>query len=614
MTSNAGKSFAYEDASFILDNLTCHVMCSILGYKGNNNAASILVEGLRLMEYRGYDSAGIATLEDNKFTIRKGVGKVQEVNERFNLDKMVGKIGIGHTRWATHGGVTDRNAHPHPTCRQEIAVVHNGIISNYRELREELTKRGHIFKSETDSEVIAHLLEEGYVKGNDIKSNLFRTCDSLAGSYAFVAAFHDGTIAAARWEEPLIIGIADDEYFISSDVLGFLKHTDKAVFLDNGDTAILSADNELEIFDSAGNPISRPVTRVSWELGLADKGVHAHYTLKEINEQTTTLFKAADAGNDRLKTFCEIISNAKNVYMTGSGSSYHAALEAKHFFSKLAKIRTDVIISSEFSYEADAIQPGSVLIAISQSGESADVLHSVKKAKESGCTVLSIVNISTSSLARASEMYLELGCGPEIGVAATKSFTSQVALLYTIASMLGRRESELVVTRKTLQEAVAKVLSKCDLVADFAKNIAKFNDIYLLGRAVHYPIALEGALKLKELAYVHAEGLAAGELKHGPLALIDSNAIVIVLNPRDGTYEDTLSSLHEIKSRGATVMGISNVRDETYDYWIELPQMDDNIYPMLEVIPLQMLSYYLALQNKVNPDYPRNLAKSVTVR
>ena len=578
-----------------------------------SHAAPILIDSLRKMEYRGYDSVGIATITDDKILVRKGVGKVVEVNKSLDLGKMQGQIGIGHTRWATHGGVTDNNAHPHSACTNEIAVVHNGIIENYNELKQELILRGHVFKSQTDSEVIAHLLEVHYSNEQDIKKAMIKTCEILKGTYAFVAIFKDGTISGARLDEPLIVGISDNQYFISSDILGFLKYTDKAIFLDNKDIVVIQDEN-LDLFNFEGSPLKRPITQVAWELAAAEKGAYAHYTLKEIHEQSSTIGDALTNNAQKLQRFCDILANAQNVYITGSGTSYHSALILKLMLGKYAKIRSETIMSSEFEYALGQVDDNSVVIAISQSGETADVLHSVKSAKQSGAKILSIVNIPTSSLARISDCSLTLNCGPEIGVAATKSFTGQLSVIYTIIGKLCSDSIGIPLNKTELVLAIRQVLSTENDISRIIDVVQDINDIYLLGRSIHYPIALEGALKIKEIAYIHAEGIAAGELKHGPLALIDKNTVMIVINPRDATFNDTLSNAHEIKARGATVIGISDKGNEVYDHFIEIPRVSDILYPMLEVIPLQIIAYYLALKKNVDPDYPRNLAKSVTVR
>ena len=591
-------------------------MCSIIGYNGQLvKAAPLLVDSLKKMEYRGYDSVGIATINNGKILISKGVGKVAEVDKALEFTKLPGQIGIGHTRWATHGGVSDKNAHPHFSCSSDIAVVHNGIIENYQELKEQLSNEGHIFKSQTDSEVIPHLLEKYCKKfDNEYNKALIETCKSLRGSFAFVAIFKNSLICGARFDEPLIIGIGSRSLFLSSDVLGFLKHTDKAIFLDNGDIVTIE-NGKYRIFDINNKKVLRPITQVAWELGSTEKGKFAHHTIKEIHEQPSILFSSIYKNNDFQK-FCQILKSSSNVYITGSGTSYHSALLAKYLLTKFAKIKSEVIMASEFHYFADSLESDSTIIAISQSGETADVLHAVKKAKENGSKILSIVNVTTSSLARISDSALYLNCGPEIGVAATKSFTAQLMILYNIVNLLSNNQLSLdEINQKKLVEKVENTL-KLDnqiksLVAELDNEI---KDIYILGRSIHYPIALEGSLKIKELAYIHAEGIAAGEIKHGPLALIDSRSLVIVINPFDSTYQDIISSAHEIKSRGAKIIGISNKKNDMYDYHIEIPEIMADLYPILEDIPLQLMAYYLSLKMHIDPDYPRNLAKSVTVK
>ena len=566
------------------------------------------------MEYRGYDSVGIATFNDNSILVSKGVGKVAEVDKEMNLNKLPGQIGIGHTRWATHGSVNDKNAHPHYSCSSNIALVHNGIIENYQELKTDLTKDGHIFKSQTDSEIIAHLLEKYYEQSNhNVNETMMKTCRILKGSFAFVAIFDNGIIAGARFDEPLIIGISDNALFLTSDVLGFLKHTDKSVFLDNGDMVIIDNDG-YHVFDVNERIVTRPITQVAWELGSTEKGKYAHHTIKEIHEQSLTLLKPFRDSNFQI--FCEFLRNASSIYITGSGTSYNAGLLGKQLLSKFAKIKTEVIMSSEFQYSSDYLEPNSAVIAISQSGETADVLHSVKKAKENGAKILSIVNVPTSSLARMSDSILTLNCGPEIGVAATKSFMGQLMIIYKIVNILSRGQMPFdEINQKKLLVMVKKVLRLDSVIQNLVSSWDKdIRDIYILGRSIHYPIALEGSLKIKELAYIHAEGIAAGELKHGPLALIDKESVVVVLNPTDETYQDVISSSNEIKSRGAYIIGISNKKADVYDQFVELPDVDSYLYPVMEIIPLQFMAYYLALEKQVDPDYPRNLAKSVTVK
>ncbi len=585
-------------------------MCSIIAYVGHRVAAPMLVQGLRRMEYRGYDSVGLATISNKRILVKKGVGKVEDVNRSLALEMMEGKVGIGHTRWATHGGVTDSNAHPHKNCKNDIAIVHNGIIDNYNELKKSLVAHGHKFRSETDSEVIAHLLGEFLHKKRDVKKAMISVTKKLKGTYAFVAVFDDGTVAGARFDEPLIVGIAKDGYYVSSDVLGFIEHTDKAIFLDNNEIVILN--DGYSIFDFDGSKVKKQATQIAWELADADKGKYAHHTLKEINEQKHTIASTLFSRDPSINEFCDIVADAKRVVLTGSGTSYHAALIAKQLLSKYAGIHCEAVISSEFQSASGLFGKDSVLVPISQSGETADLLQVVKAAKAHKTKILSIVNIPTSSLARSSDLFLEMNCGPEIGVAATKSFTAQLGLIYRITEILSGRK--LGPSRSDVERFVSRVLNDSKNIANIAEKIKYIGNIYILGRGLHFPIALEGALKLKELVYVHAEGLPAGELKHGPLALMDENTTVIMLNPDDETYSDTLSNVHEIKARGARVIGVSNINSNKYDNWIKIPKTKDIMYPILEVIPLQLLAYHTALKRESNPDYPRNLAKSVTVK
>lgn len=586
-------------------------MCSIIGYYGNDSAAPILVNGLKRMEYRGYDSVGVATKSDGIIQVRKGVGKVAEVNNSVRLDKLPGRVGIGHTRWATHGKVTEANAHPHPSSSGKIAIVHNGIIENFKELKEDLQKNGYNFLSETDSEVIANLLQKYYEQTSDIKKSIINTVSKLKGHYAFVAMFENGTLAAARFHEPMIIGIGKDDYFLSSDVLGFIEKTDDVIYIDNGNFVLLDQSG-LQICDFDGNPVKHQITKVSKEFADAYKGDYAHFTLKEISEQPETILRAGEKTQAEIEFASDFIKHAKTVYITGSGTSYNAALVAKYLMSKYAKIKIEPIISSELPTLPDSIESNSILIAISQSGESADVLEAVNIAKKSNAKILSIANHKNSTLVHESSLFLGMNCGPEIGVAATKSFTSQLAILYKITDKLC--DGCLQLNFKKVSDSIAQVLSNHSKIQAISKDLKNVTDIYVLGRGIHYPIASEAALKLKELTYIHAEGIPGGELKHGPLALMDSNVYVIILNPNDSTYSDTLTSASEIKARGAKIIGISDKNSDVYDYWIEIPSISESMFPMIEIIPIQLLAYYSAIEKDTDPDYPRNLAKSVTVK
>ena len=584
-------------------------MCSIIGYSGLESAAPILVKGLQKMEYRGYDSVGIATESGKKIVLKKGVGKVVEVNNSIMLDTLPGNIGIGHTRWATHGKVTEKNAHPHSSNSGKIAIAHNGIIENFEELKSELQNKGYKFQSETDTEVIANLIQLNFDETMNIKQSIMKTVNQLKGHYSFVVIFEDGTLVAARFHEPLIVGVGKNSHYISSDVLGFIEKTDDAIYVDNEDFVIVDGSG-IHIFNFDGTSVKYQVTKVSKEFADVYKGDFAHYTLKEISEQPDTILRAVD--NNQIEEFVDNIKQAKNLYITGSGTSYNAAEIAKYLMSKFAKIKINTLISSELPFSPNEIEPNSTLITISQSGESADVLEAVKIAKESNAKILSIVNLLNSSLSQQSSLAIGLNCGPEIGVAATKSFTSQLAILYKICDQLcnGCINPDW----EKVSSAISQILSNNSKIKEIAKSLKDVSDIYVLGRGIHLPIAKEAALKLKELTYIHAEGIPAGELKHGPLALMDSNVYVIIINPNDSTYNDTLNSAHEIKARGAKIIGISDKKSNVYDYWIDIPSIDEALYPLIEIIPIQLLSYYSALEKKTDPDYPRNLAKSVTVK
>ena len=584
-------------------------MCSIIGYSGLESAAPILVKGLQKMEYRGYDSVGIATESGKKIILKKGVGKVVEVNNSIMLDTLPGNIGIGHTRWATHGKVTEKNAHPHSSNSGKIAIAHNGIIENFEELKSELQNKGYKFQSETDTEVIANLIQLNFDETADVKQSIMKTVNQLKGHYSFVVIFEDGTLVAARFHEPLIVGVGKNSHYISSDVLGFIEKTDDAIYVDNEDFVIVDGSG-IHIFDFDGTSVKYQVTKVSKEFADVYKGDFAHYTLKEISEQPDTILRAVD--NNQIEEFVDNIKQAKNLYITGSGTSYNAAEITKYLMSKFAKIKINTLISSELPFSPNEIEPNSTLITISQSGESADVLEAVKIAKESNAKILSIVNLLNSSLSQQSSLAIGLNCGPEIGVAATKSFTSQLSILYKITDQLcnGCINPDW----EKVSSAISQILSNNSKIKEIAKNLKDVSDIYVLGRGIHLPIAKEAALKLKELTYIHAEGIPAGELKHGPLALMDSNVYVIIINPNDSTYNDTLNSANQIKARGAKIIGISDKKSNVYDYWIDIPSIDEALYPLIEIVPIQLLSYYSALEKKTDPDYPRNLAKSVTVK
>ncbi|WP_316504638.1 glutamine--fructose-6-phosphate transaminase (isomerizing) [Nitrosopumilus sp.] len=593
-------------------------MCSIIGCLYNttgSDVANVLVESMEKMEYRGYDSVGLATINNQEILMKKGVGRVSDVNEKLALDTLKGKIGIGHTRWATHGGVTESNAHPHVCAKDKIAVVHNGIIENHLDLKKQLKTDDVIFKSETDTEVIPNLLSLSLDNENEIKNAIIKTVSKLTGQYSFIAMLKDkSTLIGVKNHEPLILGIGPEGHFLSSDILGFAKHVEEIIYLDDEQFVIVSPAG-YSIYDFKGNRINVTPTRLSKTFENVEKGDYKHFTIKEINEQTRTIVKSGIRSLEEFETFFNILKDSKRVYITGSGTSYHSALVAKYLFPKIVGMSVEPIMSSEMKFFEDCFDENSTLIAISQSGESADVLNAVGFAKERNAKILSIVNTTTSSLVKASDASIGLNCGYEVGVAATKSFTSQVTILYRLLEKFDP-EQRITSQLNLVVDAISKILSDKKSVIKISHELRNITNLYILGRGVHYPIAKEGALKIKELSYIHAEGVATGELKHGPLALMDESTYVIVINPKDNasTYADNLSNASEIKSRGAKIIGISNEPDQIYDHWIPLPEAPKLFYPIIETVPFQLMAYYLSIEKGNDPDYPRNLAKCVTVK
>ncbi len=592
-------------------------MCSIIGCIHKNahvDVANMLVESMGKMEYRGYDSVGIATLDNNEILLKKGVGRVSIVNQELSLTELKGNVGIGHTRWATHGSVTQQNAHPHVCARSEISVVHNGIIENYLDLRNELKSHGVVFKSETDSEVIPNLLSLILNEKNEIKDAIIKTISKLTGQYSFIAMLKDKSLIGVKNHEPLILGLGTYGYFLSSDILGFSKYVDKVIYLDDDQFVIVNP-NGYSIYDFKGNPVKLIPIKILKSDKNIEKGNYKHFTIKEINEQRTTILQAGTKSLDEFKTFFNILKNSNRIYITGSGTSYHSALVAKYLFPKIAGRSIEPIMSSEMKFFEDCFDEQSTLIAISQSGESADVLNAVALAKEKNARILSIVNTTTSSLVKASDSFIGLNCGYEVGVAATKSFTSQLTILYRLLEKFDPAQ-KISSQLNLVVGAISKILDNQKYIIDICNVLKDVNHLYILGRGVHYPIAKEGALKIKELSYIHAEGIATGEIKHGPLALMDESTYVIMINPKDNTstYTDNLSNASEIKSRGAKIIGLSNEYDQIYDYWLPLPDVPKIFYPIIETIPFQLMAYYLSIKRDNDPDYPRNLAKCVTVK
>jgi glucosamine--fructose-6-phosphate aminotransferase (isomerizing) len=587
-------------------------VCGIIGCVSEEPVASLLVKGLRRVEYRGYDSAGIATINSGKLQVRKGAGRIQDIESKRKLTGLKGDIGMAHTRWATHGGVTDENAHPHTSCEEKVAVVHNGIIENYLPLKKRLIEQGHRFKSETDTEVIAHIIESEYEKfGDPVKATSSAT-RRLKGQYAIAVMFQDrpDTIVGARKDAPLIIGVGKGKMFIASDVLAFIEHTDRSIFLDNFEIAQITKD-KVRIFEPSGKEVQRKPTQVAWELSDISKMEFAHYTLKEINEQPQTVISASVHDSKQLGEFAKEIKRGKSLFITAAGTSYHAGLLMKFRLQNEAKLRCETILAGEFKEHASFVGKGSVVLTLSQSGETADVLEAVKEAKKRGAIVLAIVNAAGSTLARESNRVLLLNCGPEVGVAATKSFTSQVVVMNTVVdAILGKKPDGM----KEVSNAVRGALATEQKVKDIAARFSDRSDFYFVARGYQSPVALEGALKLKELSYVHAEGMPASELKHGTLALIEKGTPVVVINPSGNSHADVLSNAEELKARGAEIIGISDQKDEVYAHFLKIPKVQPKFMPLVEIIPLQLLAYYSAVMRRKDPDYPRNLAKSVTVK
>ena len=586
-------------------------MCGIIGYIGSKKASSVLLKGLINLEYRGYDSAGMAVLDSKGIVCKKGVGKIEEINRRLNFLDLNGNIGIAHNRWATHGGVTDFNAHPHFDCTKKIAIVHNGIIENYRELREYLSN--HKFESETDSEIIAHLIEEELKNGLSFEKAFVNAISKLDGSYAVLAIKADeDKILAARKGSPLVVGIADHGVFLASDIPSFLEWTKKVVYLHDHDVVIADR-NGVRIYNLIEGEVSRPIDTVEWDAEQIKKGGFDHYMLKEILEQSETVQRAIQQDESVVNEIVEEIKKAYGIFFVGCGSSYHACLTGSYLFSKIAKTHVNVVLASEFENYEHFLKENTLVFAVSQSGETADVLEAVRTAKKMGSKVIGIVNRMGSSLTRESDSFLLMNAGPEICVLSTKTYTSQVALMTLLAYALAGRYEEGIEKLKGLYMDIYNLTSRS--MRDYLQNLAEIlvdkEHIYLIGRGLQYATALESALKIKEVSYIHAEAFAGGELKHGPLALIEDGTPVIVFVAEENEKK-IISNVNEVKARGGYVIGVSAKRHEVFDYWIKVPECGD-LNPIVQIIPMQILAYQLAVLRGLDPDKPRNLAKSVTV-
>jgi glucosamine--fructose-6-phosphate aminotransferase (isomerizing) len=591
-------------------------MCGIIGYCGRSSAAPVVLEALRRLEYRGYDSAGVATICERRLLLRKDAGKIDEVNQKHNLAGLPGNIAIGHTRWATHGGVTQSNAHPQSDCSGQVAVVHNGIIENYQELRQELVSKGHRFTSDTDTEVIPHLLEDELKRGCPLEQAILAVVPKLEGSYAFLAVSLDDPdkIVGTRKNNPLIIGIGAQDYYISSDALAFSQYTDQVMTLGDTEVVMLKRD-KIEFFDSEGNRLVKQAKKLDRSWADSDKGGYQYFMLKEIMEQPQVLSKTVLQDERKFTEIALDILRARQVIVTACGTSRYAALVGRYLFSKVGKKFCDVVMASEFGYFADSVDRSTIVLAVSQSGETADVVEGVKAAREAGAEIISVVNRPNSILTDLSHQVIYLNCGSEISVAATKSFLSQLAIFYLLSFSMVNSFNEAAARLADLSGEIDKMLdwSKSELI-DLSQSLKHKNDFYYIARGINFAIASEGALKLKEISYIHAEGMPAGELKHGTLALIEPETPVVVICPADYTFSETLSNAAEAKSRGGYIIAVSDKESDIYDFWIRIPRVDELLYPMVAVVPLQLLAYYLAINRGHDPDKPRNLAKSVTVK
>ncbi|MBZ2179160.1 MAG: glutamine--fructose-6-phosphate transaminase (isomerizing) [Acidobacteria bacterium] len=616
-------------------------MCGIIGYIGKQTAVPILLGGLRRLEYRGYDSAGIAVIDDDgTLAVRRAAGKLSNLEDLVRRAPVDGRYGIGHTRWATHGRPTEGNAHPHAGPAGDVVLVHNGIVENYLGLRRELEAEGHVFVSETDTEIVAHLVEK-YLRGN-LEQAVREAVARLRGVFALavLARSDPGKIVAARSGPPVVIGVGEDEFLVASDVPALLSRTRDLFFLRDGDVAVLTPE-AVRIADGAGAPVSWTPTRIAWDPAMAEKGGYAHFMLKEIFEQPqavreTFLGRVGPESGDVLLEETgltgEQLRACRQVRIVACGTSWHAGLVGRIMIEKLARIPVEVDYGSEFRYRDPIIGEGSLVVAVSQSGETADTLAALREARRRGALTLAICNVAGSMLTREADGCLLTHAGPEIGVASTKAFSSQVTALLLLALHLGRIHGEvaeadareLVAALTQLPVLLQEALCTAGQCEELARILAPATDCLFLGRGVHFPIALEGALKLKEVSYIHAEGYPAGEMKHGPNALIDAALPVVMLaayDPQDDAsrlrYEKTLSNLQEVKARDGVVIALCNPEDEEVcrlaDYTIAVPVTRELLLPLLEIVPLQLLAYYTAVARGCDVDRPRNLAKSVTV-
>lgn len=611
-------------------------MCGIVGYIGDRDCLPILIEGLKRLEYRGYDSAGVALVGEGRVWIRKKAGKVAELEELVMHNGVHYKVGIGHTRWATHGEPNDVNAHPHADCHMNIAVIHNGIIENYTTIKTILEREGHSFRSETDTEVLAHLIEEAFKHTEDLFSAVRWALADVEGTYgvAVVSKSEPDKIVVARKGSPLVIGVGDAEYFIASDAAALVRHTRQVVYLDDGEIACLTRSGfTTKTVDDV--EIQKQIEQVEFNLEQIEKGGFDHFMLKEIHEQPETIRNAMRGrilekeGNAKLGGLRDVMGqlvNSRRIIITACGTSWHAGLVGEYMLEQLAGIPAEVEYASEFRYRNPVVFPDDVVLVISQSGETADTLAALREAKHKGATVLGIVNVVGSTIARETQAGVYIHAGPEIGVASTKAFTSQLVVLSLLTLLIARerhmsKEDGIRIGREilSLSDKAQRILrpENTEKIKNIAHEFKDMRNFLYLGRGANFPTALEGALKLKEISYIHAEGYPAAEMKHGPIALIDKDMPVVVIAPKDAIYEKVMSSVQEVLARRGRIIAVANEDDTEIEkfakYVIRVPRTYGFLGPILNIIPLQLLAYYIAVERGCNVDQPRNLAKSVTV-
>jgi len=608
-------------------------MCGIVGYTGSRQAAALVLEGLKRLEYRGYDSAGLAVVDDGRIEVVKTVGRIGALEKLLGTPP-AGHTALAHTRWATHGVPNQVNAHPHTDCGGTVALVHNGVIENAGVLRTALVQRGHVFRSETDTEALAHLVEDFLTKGGTLVDAVAAALHEVEGTYgiAVVSSREPETIVAARRGSPLLVAIGTGEHFVASDASAVLAHTRSVVYLDDGELAVVRP-TEYRILDLEAAEKVKAVTELEWDLATIERGGHAHFMLKEILEQPESLRNTLrgrlleDEGTVRLGGLNlddDALLHVERIVITACGTSWHAGLIGEYMIEELARIPTEVEYASEFRYRNPIVDERTLVVGISQSGETADTLAALREAKRRGARTLGLVNVVGSTIAREVDGGIYLHAGPEIGVASTKAFTSQIAALALLTLKLGRLRAlsilqgrEVVRALGRLPELVEQVLAGAPEVERLAERLVRAGNVLYLGRGYNFPVALEGALKLKEISYIHAEGYPAAEMKHGPIALIDDLMPVVFIAPRDAVYQKVVTNVEEVKARGGRVIAIVTRGDtgvaRLADHKIEIPETLDLLTPVLTVLPLQLLAYYIAVRRGCNVDQPRNLAKSVTV-